>query len=474
MPNSTAQLALISLVDVPNDINVKLSSASNQLLLSLLGSPAKNYDKNCGKVTNSKLLDRIRWGVDVGPFKVSGFDLAIDSLKEVMQEVKANKPCVYEYLESMGMLCCRLVRGGNTISNHSWGTAIDIKIAGNLDKPDDNKVQSGLVDIAPIFNKHGWFWGAGFKSWEDGMHFEVSKEKLIEWHKKGLLFESSSQPQLVALCMGSRGDDVVKLQRNLISLGYTLDADGIFGLATYAAIIAFQAANDLEPDGIVGQMTRQVIDNAISHSQHSISGNCINRKFFFNHVREYLFDGILQQDQVDGINVILDYWDNDLSKTSSRCLAYILATTYHETDRTMQPIHEKGSSEYFKKLYDINGENPERAAKMGNTLPGDGIKYHGRGYVQLTWKSNYQKFSNSLGLGDQLVNNPDLALREDIAVKILFEGMFNGMFTGKKLDDYLAENKDDWENARCVINGKNKAKEIADYAVIYCAAISYM
>ena len=59
-------------------------------------------------------------------------------------------------------------------------------------------------------------------------------------------------------------------------------------------------------------------------------------------------------------------------------------------------------------------------------------------------------------------------------MKILFEGMFNGMFTGKKLDDYLAENKDDWENARCVINGKNKAKEIADYAVIYCAAISYM
>ena len=76
------------------------------------------------------------------------------------------------------MLCARLVRGSTSASsNHSWGTAIDLTLDGVLDQRGDGRVQVGLTRIAPIFNRHSWFWGAGFRT-EDGMHFEASDELL--------------------------------------------------------------------------------------------------------------------------------------------------------------------------------------------------------------------------------------------------------------------------------------------------------
>jgi hypothetical protein len=79
------------------------------------------------------------------------------------------------------MLCCRLVRGSATsISNHSWGTAIDLTLNGVLDVQGDDKVQYGLTLIAPLFNRHGWFWGAAFGV-EDAMHFEAGKGLVSQW-----------------------------------------------------------------------------------------------------------------------------------------------------------------------------------------------------------------------------------------------------------------------------------------------------
>jgi len=72
------------------------------------------------------------------------------------------------------MLCCRYQRNSTTsISNHSWGTAVDLKIDGHLDERGDDTVQYGLTLIAPIFNRFGWYWGAMFPT-EDAMHFEAS------------------------------------------------------------------------------------------------------------------------------------------------------------------------------------------------------------------------------------------------------------------------------------------------------------
>ena len=65
-----------------------------------------------------------------------------------------------------------------SISNHSWGTAVDIQIAGILDARGDNNIQKGLALIAPYFNKYKWYWGMAFKT-EDSMHFECSRE-LVE------------------------------------------------------------------------------------------------------------------------------------------------------------------------------------------------------------------------------------------------------------------------------------------------------
>ena len=64
----------------------------------------------------------------------------------------------------------------------------------------------------------------------------------------------------------------------------------------------------------------------------------------------------------------------------------------------MQPIPEYGSDERKKRLYDVEGANPDRAKKNGNTAPGDGVLYAGRGFVQLTWKNNYQRLGQPLKL----------------------------------------------------------------------------
>ena len=98
-------------------------------------------------------------------------------------------------------------------------------------------------------------------------------------------------------------------------------------------------------------------------------------------------------------------------------------------------IFRKRSDAYSKLEY----YRYENRKDLGNTQTGDGIKYAGRGHVQITGKANYSKFSNKLGLGILLVNNPDLALRKDISLKILIKGCIEGLFTGKKLYDYIKE-----------------------------------
>jgi hypothetical protein len=189
----------------------------------------------------------------------------------------------------------------------------------------------------------------------------------------------------------------------------------------------------------------------------------IDRKKFFAGVRQQPFPGKLSNPQVTGMSAILDEWERR-KLTDLRMLAYMLGTTKWETDHTMQPIAEAGGNSYYTKMYDITGTRPSLARRNGNTNKGDGIKYRGRGFVQLTWKNNYFKMTeelNKAGINADLVANPELAMRDDIAAFILFEGMLRGLFTGKKLSDYFNNIKTDWLNARRIINGTDKAAEIA-------------
>jgi D-alanyl-D-alanine dipeptidase len=98
-----------------------------------------------------------------------------------MMNIQTNQRLVYRVLGTEGMLCARFVRGSTThISNHSWGSAIDLTIDGVLDARGDKKVLFGCHLLAPIFNAQGWFWGAGFPK-EDAMHFEGGSDLVTRW-----------------------------------------------------------------------------------------------------------------------------------------------------------------------------------------------------------------------------------------------------------------------------------------------------
>lgn len=195
----------------------------------------------------------------------------------------------------------------------------------------------------------------------------------------------------------------------------------------------------------------------------------IDRDRFFAVARARAFGGSMNQKQVDGCNAILDGWERR-TNTDLRHLAYMLATAKHETASTMQPINEYGGDGYFFRMYDPEGDRGEFAKRNGNVHPGDGVKFHGRGYVQLTWRSNYEKMAKLTGV--DLVNDPDLALHPDVAALIMFEGMERGLFTGVGLPRYFDDDTDDPVNARRIINGTDKAAEIAAIHRAFLGALS--
>jgi hypothetical protein len=191
----------------------------------------------------------------------------------------------------------------------------------------------------------------------------------------------------------------------------------------------------------------------------------IDRKLFFDSFR--IEFGKLIQSQVDGFNATFDEWDLWISKkwvdNDLRKLAYILATDWHEGDKTMQPIKEYGNNNYFIKRY---WENKKIAKQLGNLSPADAVNFCGKGKPQLTGRINYTRMSKILGY--DLVNKPNLMLDLKIATEVMFEGMMTGKslkgdFTGKQLNNYFNSTTNDPINARRIINGLDKADLIKDY-----------
>lgn len=195
----------------------------------------------------------------------------------------------------------------------------------------------------------------------------------------------------------------------------------------------------------------------------------MTRAIFYNAIRASLYGGRLTAGQVEGIETLLDAWEAGTADHDIRLLAYCLATAHHETSATLQPIEEYGSDARANRLYGPEGKDPARAKRMGNTRRGDGARYKGRGYVQLTWKNNYHRAGKVLG--DDLVGKPELAMRPDYAARILFQGCLEGWFTGRRLSDYIAGTGTDYVNARRVVNGTDKARKIAGYADKFEAAL---
>jgi hypothetical protein len=187
----------------------------------------------------------------------------------------------------------------------------------------------------------------------------------------------------------------------------------------------------------------------------------INRKSFYDKIRPFFGQRILPK-QFDGMEVILNEWEQS-GLTDFRWLAYMLATTFHESAYTMQPVKEYGGNRYFTQRY---WENVKIRKALGNIYPTDAISFCGKGYVQITGRANCKKMGVILGIN--LVNEPELAMKPEIAVKIMFDGMttgksFAGDFTGKHLGNYFNKTTEDWYNARRIINGIDKANTIAGY-----------
>jgi predicted chitinase len=169
---------------------------------------------------------------------------------------------------------------------------------------------------------------------------------------------------------------------------------------------------------------------------------------FFDAIRP-MFDQ-LSTIQVDRIEAIVEGLED--RKVPVRHAAYILATAHHETGRFIHMQELWGPTQVQRRY--------EGREDLGNTVRGDGKKFLGRGFVQITGRKNYTDWSRRLGV--DLLNEPHLTTLVKYAVPILIDGMLQGTFTGKKLSNYTS-----YRDMRRVVNGTDKADLIAGYAVDY-------
>jgi putative chitinase len=183
-----------------------------------------------------------------------------------------------------------------------------------------------------------------------------------------------------------------------------------------------------------------------------------DRKFFFDNVRAKLFNGTLTQSQVDGMNYLLEVWEWGFEANNpndgTMWLAYALATFFHETAQTMQPIEEYGK-----------GSGKSYGQPAG---PYDQC-YYGRGHVQLTWEDNYkngqQYCQDRYGKDVNIYPDASGMLDSETSALVSYDGMVYGWFTGVGLPKYFSKSKgiEDPVNARKIVNGTDQASKIAGY-----------
>lgn len=175
--------------------------------------------------------------------------------------------------------------------------------------------------------------------------------------------------------------DIKKVQSALNKKGYSLTVDGVAGASTYNAVISFQKKNGLTADGMVGSATWAKL-NAAAKPTPTPTPTPIDGKQIVT---------IAQLNKIGWKNV-----SNKMINELNNCLKkFNITTTARLRHFISQCSHESACGVYTKEL--ASGAAYEGRKDLGNTHAGDGKKYKGAGYIQLTGRSNYQSFANYIG-----------------------------------------------------------------------------
>lgn len=245
---------------------------------------------------------------------------------------------------------------------------------------------------------------------------------------------------MATLRRGTQGAEVRRLQERLKDLGFNPGAiDGDFGLATGAAVMAFQASEGLLADGVVGPRTLAALDIGVEPDPPlAIEGTSVDR------VTE-MFPGTPRANIATNLPFVLDALvETDLADKPMVLMA--LATIRAETAQFL-PIDE-GRSRFNTSPGGHPFDLYDNRRDLGNQGPPDGDRFKGRGYIQLTGRDNYRRIGEKIGLGNGLIQNPQRANEPETAARILAAFLQN-----KERSIKEALLRDDLRTARRLVNG---------------------
>lgn len=204
MPKLTDMVPISS---IPN-LNAGLSSAREQTMISCLGSPQLPLTTNDSPERASPLVKKLQTAKKIGNVSAFGIAPAIDSLTDVLTKAFAEITDLKKNLRGDGMLAVRLRHPtsglpSTKISNHAWGTAIDLKLDG-MDPPGatGDKIPYFIAVLVPYFNTAGWYSGIGF---QDDMHFEVSDQQIWRWAQESKFATKTASGLLAQVDLGRAG-----------------------------------------------------------------------------------------------------------------------------------------------------------------------------------------------------------------------------------------------------------------------------
>lgn len=263
-------------------------------------------------------------------------------------------------------------------------------------------------------------------------------------------------PAFTTLRLGSRGDAVVRLQQRLAERGFPSGAiDGHFGQGTEAAVIAFQFSEELLTDGVAGPRTLTALglmdDARLPSSTGALNAQVVSAMCPgapLGNIGRYLpaiIEAMTETQLVDRTMLLMAV-ATICAETGRFCPLDEFRSRYNTSPNARAP--------YFD-LYDNRRD-------LGNRGPNDGARYKGRGFVQLTGRDNYQRYSRALGLGDTLLDEPERANEPLIAARVLARFLKDRELLIKQA---LLER--DFARARRLVNGGRHG--LAEFTASYLA-----